>query len=177
MASIGKGIDYKSFPLPMGVIGIGLLLFVLGALDLFTLRLGSFRFPVWSMYILGLVFLGVGGALLWAQFGKEMCLNCNEFLLDYSSDFPMTENDKLLSAAKDFVVDDLTISEVSQDSAYLNLSVSYCPTCYQVGTVGLKEYQEYQSESRDIVEEHAVESEKFKALAEFAQAHQDDDDD
>lgn len=154
----------------------GLVVAYLGYAEMVTIRIGSLRLPIWSMYVFAALFLGIGLFLVITSIFQEKCVRCNANSEFGELHFAPAVKDELLQAMSSFSLDTIAPSFVSAYSKNITLALRYCPGCKKKAEVTITANEQNSASSKVLMAETIVPEQSVTALVNYVEQYVEDDD-
>lgn len=152
----------------VGAILVGVAAAVAGGVFDFTLRLGSLALPGWSMYVVAVVAIGLGVAVLLSK--EDHCAACNVPLEQGTAHFPTELEAAVVQALGSGALSGLESAPVAQKSMpSVALELAWCGNCQAVGRVSCE--REGGDPSPKLVDARELNGPLVAALAAIVEKH------
>jgi hypothetical protein len=142
----------------------------LGVLDIVALRIGSLALGSWAMYVAAAVVAGIGILVIIAASDQPRCVRCRRFLESHEAYFPLEALNVVQHAVSTGDPSPLaTLPAVPKNQMKSVVSVTYCPSCREVGRVSAEKWQDMQQQ--DVVPAREVLGPPLRMFADIADRH------
>lgn len=151
-----------------GAVLIGVAAAVAGAVFDFTLKIGSFVLPGWSIYVFAAFAVILGVVLLLSK--EDHCAACNVPLESGTAHFPVAHEALVVQALQAGAPDGLAPLPVApKGSPSVNVDLVWCGNCRTVGRMSCE--REQPDGSQRLVEERELGGPVVGALAAVVEKH------
>lgn len=150
----------------------GVVIALLGVLDVVALSIGRLALGSWAMYVAAVVVAGIGGLVIFAASDQQRCVRCKKFLESKEAYFPLEALPTVQYAVTNGDPSHLaSLPAVPKNQMKSVVSVHYCPSCREVGRISAEKWQDMTEQ--DVVPARDLHGPPMRGFADIADRHEE----